>query len=94
MRFNLLEDIELGYGKRWVLVAPTGSNETCLLLAKASSPQQKSCVGNQTGSRVYLFWRDYQDMKSRGVIFVEEPRGESYGLSLSLRTSTEISRTS
>lgn len=79
LRFNLLEDTELGYGKRWVLVAPTGSNETCLLLVKASSPQQKSCVGNQTGSRVFLFWRDYHDMKLRGVIFVEEPREESYG---------------
>jgi catechol 2,3-dioxygenase-like lactoylglutathione lyase family enzyme len=85
LRFNLLEDTDLGEGKRWVLIAPPGSTETCLLLAKAASLEQENCVGNQTGGRVFLFlqtddfWRDYQDMKSRGVTFIEEPRAESYG---------------
>ena len=25
------------------------------------------------------FWRDYHDMRSRGVTFTEEPRQEAYG---------------
>jgi catechol 2,3-dioxygenase-like lactoylglutathione lyase family enzyme len=85
LRFNLIEDTDLGGGKRWVLVAPRGSAETCLLLAKAASPAQESRIGDQTGGRVFLFlhtddfWRDYQDMKANGIRFLEQPRTESYG---------------
>jgi catechol 2,3-dioxygenase-like lactoylglutathione lyase family enzyme len=85
LRFHLLEDTDLGAGKRWVLVAPPESTETSLLLAKADSPSQESCISNQTGGRVFLFlhtddfWRDYREMKSQGVRFIEEPRVESYG---------------
>lgn len=85
LRFNLIEDAVLGYGKRWVRVSPPGSHNTCLLLAKASTPEQERHIGNQAGGRVFLFlrtngfWRDYHDMKARGVRFREEPRHEAYG---------------
>jgi catechol 2,3-dioxygenase-like lactoylglutathione lyase family enzyme len=85
LHFTLVEDTLLEGGKRWVLVAPPGTVGTCLLLAKAATPEQASRVGNQTGGRVFLFlhtddfWRDYHNMKSRGVQFMEEPRQESYG---------------
>ena len=84
--FHLVQDTDLGDGKRWVLVAPSGSNESCLLLAKPSSPQQTEFVGNQTGGRVFLFlhtddfWRDYENMGTKGVKFLENPRTESYGM--------------
>jgi catechol 2,3-dioxygenase-like lactoylglutathione lyase family enzyme len=83
--FELVEDTDMGAGKRWVLVAPPGSRESRLLLAKAASPQQEASVGNQSGGRVFLFlytddfWRDYQAMKVCGVKFIEEPRSEQYG---------------
>jgi catechol 2,3-dioxygenase-like lactoylglutathione lyase family enzyme len=83
--FDLVEDTPLGAGKRWVLVRPPGSDGTCLLLARAASPEQESRIGNQTGGRVFLFlhtddfWRDYNAMKTRGVKFVQEPREEAYG---------------
>ena len=82
--FVLLEDIPLGAGKRWVRVAPKGS-ETALLLAQASTEEQKAHIGNQTGGRVFLFlhtddcWRDYNAYKARGVAFREVPREEEYG---------------
>jgi len=82
--FTLIEDVPLGGGKRWVLVAPPGGGTT-LLLARAATPEQESRIGDQTGGRVFLFlhtddfWRDYRDMRSRGVEFVDEPRHESYG---------------
>ena len=82
--FNLIEDTDLGGGKRWVLVAPPGSN-TSLLLAQAASPEQASRVGNQTGGRVFLFlhtddfWRDYHMLQSRNVKFVRDPKEEVYG---------------
>jgi catechol 2,3-dioxygenase-like lactoylglutathione lyase family enzyme len=83
--FELIEDTALGGGKRWVLVAPSNSRGTCLLLAKAANLEQASRIGNQTGGRVFLilhtddFWGDYQAMKARNVRFREEPRQEPYG---------------
>ena len=72
--------------KRWVVVAPPGSTGTTLLLARASKPEQEPFVGNQTGGRVFLFlnsddlWRDYNEMVSKGIKFVGEPKRETYGL--------------
>ncbi|GEK07939.1 hypothetical protein PPE03_01880 [Pseudoalteromonas peptidolytica] len=85
LQFTLVEDSDLGGGKRWVQVSPPNSNGTNLLLAQASTPEQMQAVGNQTGGRVFLFlqtndfWRDYESMKAQGVIFNEEPRIEEYG---------------
>ena len=84
--FSLIEDKFVPkQSKRWVVVAPPGSNESRLLLARASSPEQKAHVGNQTGGRVFLFLytdnlaRDYQNYKSMGVTFIREPKVEPYG---------------
>lgn len=85
LSFTLVEDTVLSDSKRWVLVAPPGAKESCLLLAKAADEEQSSRIGNQTGGRVFLFLytddlkRDYQQMKARGVEFVREPVTELYG---------------
>ncbi len=52
--FDLVEDTNMGGGKRWVLVAPPGAKETRLLLAKASKPEQAARIGDQAGGRVFL----------------------------------------
>ncbi|MFC5740759.1 VOC family protein [Dyella tabacisoli] len=83
--FELIDDTDLGSGKRWVLLAPPGSSETRLLLAKASGAEQLARIGDQTGGRVFLFLhtddfeRDWQRMRAQGVHFREEPRHEPYG---------------
>jgi catechol 2,3-dioxygenase-like lactoylglutathione lyase family enzyme len=83
--FELVEDTDMGQGKRWVLLAPPGSSETRLLLAKATSEEQVSRIGNQTGGRVFLllhtdnFERDWARMTAAGVHFRENPRREAYG---------------
>ncbi|EGQ7877639.1 VOC family protein [Vibrio parahaemolyticus] len=85
LQFTLVEDTDLGGGKRWVQVSPPNSNGTNLLLAQASTAEQSHAVGNQSGGRVFLFlqtndfWRDYDLMKANGVVFNEEPRVEDYG---------------
>lgn len=84
--FTLVEDTyQPAQDKRWVLVAPPGSEGTSLLLARASKPEQAASIGNQSGGRVFLFLetddfrRDYDRMQSRGVTFVRPPTVESYG---------------
>jgi catechol 2,3-dioxygenase-like lactoylglutathione lyase family enzyme len=85
LRFDLLEDSEMGNGKRWVVVAPPGGQGARLLLARAATPEQAASVGNQTGGRVFLFletddfWGDYRHMQAHGVRFTEQPRSEAYG---------------
>ena len=83
--FTLMEDTILSETKRWVLLAPPGSDGCQLLLAKAATDEQKSRVGNQTGGRVFLFlytddfWRDYRNMLGKEIVFVREPVTEPYG---------------
>lgn len=85
LNFILLEDTMLSETKRWVRIAPPGSDGCGLLLARAANEEQKSRIGNQTGGRVFLFLhtddfnRDYKNMQKTGVEFVREPSTESYG---------------
>lgn len=82
--FDLLEDEPREGGKRWVRVAPAGS-DFALLLARAATPEQQRAVGNQTGGRVFLFLytddfhADHARLTAAGVRFTENPRREAYG---------------
>ena len=86
LNFTLIEDTyQPEQDKRWVVVSPPNSTGASLVLAKASKPEQEAFIGNQTGGRVFLFlntddfWRDYNDMVSKGIRFVREPKKEPYG---------------
>ena len=85
LNFTLIEDTVLSETKRWVRIAPKGSSEFCLLLAKADSEEQQTRIGNQTGGRVFLFlytddfWRDYKNMQANGISFVRKPVEEKWG---------------
>ena len=87
LHFTLLEDTyQPEQDKRWVVVAPPGSAETTLLLARASKPEQESFIGKQTGGRVFLFlntddfWLDYNEMVAKGITFIRPPKQQDYGL--------------
>ena len=84
--FTLVEDTyQPAQDKRWVLMAPPGSDNPKILLARATTPDQVKSIGNQTGGRVFLFlstddfWRDYNRMREQGIEFVREPKVEPYG---------------
>ena len=82
--FSLVEDTDLGAGKRWVVVAPSGGG-AALLLARAATDAQRARVGNQTGGRVAFFLAtddfsaDHARLQAAGVAFTEAPREEAYG---------------
>ena len=86
LRFTLVEDAyQPEQDKRWVVVAPPGSQGTALLLARAATLEQEAFVGRQSGGRVFLFlgtddfWRDYDAMIAAGITFVREPREAPFG---------------
>lgn len=80
--FTLVEDTPQG-DKRWVVVSAGGG--TSLLLAEASTEEQRARIGDQTGGRVGFFLntddfdRDHARMTAFGVKFLETPREEVYG---------------
>ncbi|MGH7244615.1 MAG: VOC family protein [Phycisphaerales bacterium] len=87
--FKLVEDTDMGAGKRWVRVqpsAPPAASAPCILLARAVTNEQLASVGNQTGGRVFIFLhtdniaRDFDLYSSRGVAFLSQPRNEPYGI--------------
>jgi catechol 2,3-dioxygenase-like lactoylglutathione lyase family enzyme len=85
LRFRLVEDTPLGGGKRWVVVAPSGSDGAKLLLARAANETQRAAIGNQSGGRVFLFLHttdfeaEHAHLQAHGVRFLEAPREEPYG---------------
>ena len=85
--FDLIEDTyQAEQDKRWVVVSPPNSNGATLLLARASNDEQTPFIGNQSGGRVFLFlnsddfWRDYNNLKDKGVEFDREPKEADYGM--------------
>ncbi|MBY0344596.1 MAG: VOC family protein [Sphingomonadales bacterium] len=81
--FALIEDSDMGGGKRWVVVG--GEDGGRLLLAKAANEAQTAAIGNQTGGRVGFFAHTddftgtYARLVAAGAKFEEQPRRESYG---------------
>ncbi len=85
MHFDLIEDTDLGDGKRWVLVRPKGDSNCCLLLAEPINERQAKSIGNQTGGRVFLFLytdnfeRDYQNLLENNIEIIQPPVVETFG---------------
>lgn len=81
--FDLLEDTDMGAGKRWVVVG--GAEGGRMLIARAANDAQASAVGNQTGGRVGFFVhtqdfaRTHARLVAAGMKFDGAPRHESYG---------------
>lgn len=85
LNFDLIEDTKVSDEKRWILVAPKGTGNCQLLLAKAANDQQKSRIGNQTGGRVFLFLntndfeQDYNNLLNNNINIIRKPKVEPYG---------------
>lgn len=83
--FCVLQDTDMGEGKRWVVLAPPGGKGARMVLAKAVDARQRAAIGNQAGGRVGFFLetddfsRDFVAFTANGVHFIEAPRREPYG---------------
>ncbi len=81
--FDLIEDLDMGAGKRWVVVG--GKDGGQLLIAKTATDTQSAAIGNQTGGRVGFFAHTdnftgtHARLVDAGVTFHEQPRHESFG---------------
>jgi catechol 2,3-dioxygenase-like lactoylglutathione lyase family enzyme len=81
--WRVIEDSDLGGGKRWVRVGDGEGGQ--LLLARATSDEQRAAVGKAVGGRVAYFVHtpnfdaDHARMVAAGVAFAEAPRQEAYG---------------
>jgi catechol 2,3-dioxygenase-like lactoylglutathione lyase family enzyme len=81
--FDLIEDSDMGAGKRWVVVG--GKDGGRLLIAQAATDTQAVAIGNQTGGRVGFFAHTdnftgtHARLVDAGVTFLEQPRHETYG---------------
>ncbi len=83
--FVVLEDSDLGGGKRWLRIAPSADAAFSLLLAKATTPEQLAAIGKQHGGRVGFFLhtddfaRDHARLLAAGVQPETPPRHEEHG---------------
>ncbi|MBC9034681.1 VOC family protein [Sphingomonas sp. JC676] len=86
--FTLVEDnYQPEQDKRWVTIRPPGApeNATAILLARATTPEQETAIGNQAGGRVFLFLatddfdRDFAAYTAAGISFVRPPAVMPYG---------------
>ncbi len=82
--FSLVEDTDLGSGKRWVRIAVPGAG-TEILLARAVGDRQCAAIGEQGGGRVWLFLEtedfehDLKRLEAAGAVIEGAPRDEPYG---------------
>jgi len=83
--FKVVEDTDLGDGKRWVRLATPQGEGGELVLSRAADDEQLRGLGKQAGGRVFLFLNtdhfdsDFAAFSRAGVEFVEGPRVMPYG---------------
>jgi catechol 2,3-dioxygenase-like lactoylglutathione lyase family enzyme len=87
--FTLVEDTDLGAGKRWVVVSCGEGAD--LLLARAADDAQAAAIGRQAGGRVGFFLHTADiaaseaALRERGVLIEAPLRREAYGAVLVFR---------
>jgi len=85
LNFKVVEDKKMSESKRWVLIAPSGSVGTSVLLTKATTDDQQQLIGKQAAGKVFLFLftdnitEDYKNLLKHGVEIIEEPEVKPHG---------------
>jgi len=85
LQFYVVEDKKMSETKRWVLIAPSGSTGTSVLLTKATTDSQRNLVGKQAAGKVFMFLftdtiqEDYKNLLKQGVEIIEQPEVKPHG---------------
>ncbi|WBU90773.1 VOC family protein [Cellulophaga omnivescoria] len=85
LNFILVEDVQLGDGKRWVTIQAKDQPNFALVVTLANTDLQKATVGKQAGDGVAFFMqtndsnRDYVTFSKNGVQFLQKPTKQPYG---------------
>ena len=85
LQFHVVEDKKMSETKRWVLIAPSGSTGTSVLLTKATTDSQRNLVGKQAAEKVFMFLftdniqEDYKNLLKQGVEIIEQPEVKPHG---------------
>jgi len=85
LQFRVVEDKKMSDTKRWVLIAPSGSTGTSVLLTKAATDAQRKLVGKQAAEKVFMFLftdniqEDYKNLMKQGVEIIEQPEIKPHG---------------
>ena len=85
LQFRVVEDKKMSDTKRWVLIAPSGSTGTSVLLTKATTDSQRNLVGKQAAEKVFMFLftdniqEDYKNLLKQGVEIIEQPEVKPHG---------------
>lgn len=91
LKFYVVEDTQLEENKKWILVSPTATGETSILLVKAVTSVQAALVGNQCGNSVFLFLYTpninalYQYLHTERVTIVSDPVKEEWGTIMKIK---------
>ena len=79
------QDTVFWENNRWVTVSPKDQPDLELTFVLADTDEKLKALGKQAGDHVFLTLqtddclRDYEDMKSKGVIFYDEPVEQAWG---------------
>jgi catechol 2,3-dioxygenase-like lactoylglutathione lyase family enzyme len=84
-------DQSFGKGLRWLTVAPSDNSGIEIVFVEADTPEKLERVGSQVADHVFLTletddcYRDYKQMKEKGVLFHGEPVEQFYGTEVVFR---------
>lgn len=85
--FKLHTDAQFG-PMRWLTVHPAGQPDFEIALILAETPEEKALVGKQAASKPLISLEttdcaaDYEALKANGVVFVDEPTTQPWGVSV------------
>jgi predicted enzyme related to lactoylglutathione lyase len=83
--FHVLQDEQLSFSKRRVVVSPQAKGSAGIVLALAVTEQERASVGAQAAGKVLLFLTvndiqlSYQRYLAAGVRFIEPPTLKPHG---------------
>jgi catechol 2,3-dioxygenase-like lactoylglutathione lyase family enzyme len=88
--FNVHTDADF-QGFRWLTICLPEQPDMEIALMPATTPEEKALVGKQSGGKPFISLEsddclsDYERLSAAGVIFIEKPKTEPWGISAAMQ---------